>query len=124
MSMQKIHLSRKRIFRFIAALFCLFQLAAAFLFRSTEAGSVAASARALLTHGGVAGVITGVITIAVLAGLVLSTALLFLPNATRFTGRFCALFTLCVQAAFSVLLLYPAAALRRRFGDCSGHGWR
>lgn len=105
MNMQKIHLSRKRIFRFIAALFCLFQLAAAFLFRSTEAGSVAASARALLAHGGVAGVITGVITIAVLTGLVLSTALLFLPNATRFTGRFCALFTLCVQAAFSVLLL-------------------
>lgn len=66
MNMQKIHLSRKRIFRFIAALFCLFQLAAAFLFRSTEAGSVAASARALLAHGGVAGVITGVITIAVL----------------------------------------------------------
>ena len=92
MNMQKIHLSRKRIFRFIAALFCLFQLAAAFLFRSTEAGSVAASARALLAHGGVAGVITGVITIAVLTGLVLSTALLFLPNATRFTGRFCALF--------------------------------
>ena len=105
MNMQKIHLSRKRIFCFIAALFCLFQLAAAFLFRSTEAGSVAASARALLAHGGVAGVITGVITIAVLTGLVLSTALLFLPNATRFTGRFCALFTLCVQAAFSVLLL-------------------
>ena len=47
MNMQKIHLSRKRIFRFIAALFCLFQLAAAFLFRSTEAGSIAASAGAL-----------------------------------------------------------------------------
>ena len=55
MNMQKIHLSRKRIFRFIAALFCLFQLAAAFLFRSTEAGSIAASAGALLAHGGVAG---------------------------------------------------------------------
>lgn len=90
MNMQKIHLSRKRIFRFIAAAFLPFPAGGSFPFRSTEAGSVAASARALLAHGGVAGVITGVITIAVLTGLVLSTALLFLPNATRFTGRFCA----------------------------------
>ena len=103
MNMQKIHLSRKRIFRFIAALFCLFQLAAAFLFRSTEAGSVAASARALLAHGGVAGVITGVITIAVLTGLVLSTALLFLPNATD------------LPAAFAPCLRF---AYRRRFRCC------
>lgn len=105
MNAKKIHLSRKRVFRFMASLLSFLQLAVVFLGQSTEAGSFAASAWVLITGGKAAGVVCGLISALVAAGLILSAVLLLLPNATRLTGRFCALFSAYVQAGLVVLLL-------------------
>ena len=105
MSQTKPHFSRKRVFRLIAALFSILQLSVILLCKSTDAGTLGLSTWTMLTNGTAVEIICGIIAGIVLLALTAGTLLLLLPNATRFTGRLCALFMAGVQGILALMLL-------------------